>query len=63
MDALHKGDRVKVVKFGLRLSGRTGIIQDQHDDGKLHVVFGDGDSASFDPSDLEIVVAQLQNPD
>jgi len=63
MDTLHKGDSVKVSKHGARLSGRIGAILDQHDDGRLHIVFDDGDSAFFDPSDLEKVVPQLDKPD
>jgi len=59
MDALHKGDRVRVSKFGLRMTGRIGVIHDQRGDGKLHVVFDDGASDSFDPSALEKIPSSL----
>jgi len=52
---MEVGDSVKVIRFGLRLSGRIGVVSDQHEDGTLVVSFPDGDTASFEPGDLILI--------
>jgi len=63
LDTLHKGDKVKVLKHGLRLTGRIGIIHDQHEDGKLRVWFEDGDIGTYEPNDLEKIPLSLKSFD
>jgi len=60
MSTLEIGDRVKVLKFGARMSGRIGLIRDQHENGRMPVAFDDGDYVAFDPTDLEKIPSYLE---
>jgi hypothetical protein len=59
MGRIQTGDRVRVLKFGVRMSGRIGSVRDQYKDGKLPVSFDDGDCVSFPPMDLEKIPSFL----